>query len=158
MIVRKGFKYRLYPNQEQEALLAVQFGHKRHIYNWGIDQSRGRYPGYTALANQLPSMKRSAEYSWLKAAHSQVLQQALIDLGEAYQNFFDKRAGYPRFKGKRAKQSIRYPQPKADWISADQRRIYLPKVGWVKVKIHRPLEGVMKSVTCLLYTSPSPRD
>ena len=115
--------------QEQEALLAIHFGNKRFIYNWGIDQSRERFPGYTTLANQLPDMKRSEEYSWLKATHSQVLQQALIDLGEAYQNFFDKRAGYPRFKGKRAKQSIRYPQPKADWISADQRRIRLPKVG-----------------------------
>ena len=145
--LQKGFKFRLYPNQEQEALLAIHFGNKRFIYNWGIDQSRERFPGYTTLANQLPDMKRNAEFAWLKATHSQVLQQALIDLGEAYQNFFDKRAGYPRFKGKRAKQSIRYPQPKADWISADQRRIYLPKVGWVKVKIHRPLEGVMKFLT-----------
>ena len=147
MIVRKGFKYRLYPNQAQEALLAVQFGHKRYIYNWGIEQSRERYPGYKTLADQLPDMKRSAELSWLKAAHSQVLQQALMDLNKAYQNFFEKRAGYPRFKGKRARQSIRYPQPKPGWISADQRRINLPKVGWVKVKIHRPLEGVMKFVT-----------
>jgi putative transposase len=147
MIIRKGFKFRLYPNQEQEDLLAVQFGHKRYIYNWGIDQSRERYPGYSTLADQLPGMKRRAETAWLKAAHSQVLQQALIDLNKAFVNFFEKRAGYPRFKGKRARQSIRYPQPEADWISADQRRIYLPKVGWVKVTIHRPLEGVMKSVT-----------
>jgi len=147
MIVRKGLKFRLYPNQAQEALLAVQFGHKRYIYNWGIEQSRERYPGYTTLANQLPDLKRSTETAWLKAAHSQVLQQALMDLNKAYQNFFDKRAGYPRFKGKRAKQSIRYPQPKPDWISADQRQIKLPKIGWVKVKIHRPLEGEMKFVT-----------
>jgi len=147
MIVSKGFKYRLYPNQAQEALLAVQFGHKRYIYNWGIEQSRERYPGYNTLANQLPDMKKSAEHSWLKAAHTQVLQQALMDLNKAYQNFFDKRAGYPRFKGKRARQSIRYPQPKPGWISADQRRIKLPKVGWVKVTMHRPLEGEMKFVT-----------
>ena len=147
MIVRKGFKYRLYPNQGQEELLAVQFGHKRYIYNWGIDQSRGRYPGYNSLANQLPDMKRSEELSWLKAAHSQVLQQALKDLNKAFVNFFEKRAGYPRFKGKRARQSIRYPQPEADWIAADLGRIKLPKVGWVKVKMHRPLEGVMKHVT-----------
>jgi putative transposase len=119
MIVRKGFRFRLSPNQAQEALLAVQFGHKRCIYHWGIDQSRERYPGYQTLADQLPEMKRGAEYSWLKAAHSQVLQQALIDLNKAFVNFFEKRAGYPRFKGKRARQSIRYPQPEADWISAD---------------------------------------
>ena len=147
MIVRKGFKFRLYPNQAQAELLAVQFGHKRFIYNWRIDQSRERYPGYTTLADQLPEMKASEEFAWLKAAYSQVLQQALIDLNQAFVNFFEKRAGYPRFKGKRARQSIRYPQPKADWIAADHRRIKLPRVGWVKVNIHRPLEGVMKNVT-----------
>ena len=94
-ILQKGFQFRLDPNAEQEARLAIQFGHKRFIYNWGIDQSRERYPGYPTLADQLPDMKRSAEYAWLKAAHSQVLQQALIDLNKAYQNFFEKRAGIP---------------------------------------------------------------
>ena len=147
MIIHKGFKFRLYPNQEQENLLAVQFGHKRYIYNWGIDQSRERYPGYSTLADQLPGMKKRAETAWLKACHSQVLQQALIDLNEAYVNFFEKRAGYPRFKGKRARQSIRYPQPKESWIRSEGRRIYLPKVGEVRLVMHRPIEGVMKSVT-----------
>jgi putative transposase len=126
----------------------VQFGHKRYIYNWGIDQSRERYSGYKHLADQLPEMKRSEELSWLKAAHSQVLQQALIDLNKAFVNFFEKRAGYPHYKkSKHARQSIRFPQPGADWISTDQHRIKLPKVGWVKVEMHRPLEGVMKKVT-----------
>jgi len=36
MIVRKGFKYRIYPNREQQQKLAVQFGHTRYIYNWGV--------------------------------------------------------------------------------------------------------------------------
>ena len=147
MIICKGFKFRLYPNQAQEDLLAVQFGHKRYLYNWGIDQSREGYPGYRILADQLPEMKKRAETAWLKASHSQVLQQALIDLNEAFVNFFEKRAGYPRFKGKRARQSIRYPQPKESWIRSEGRRIYLPKVGEVRLVMHRPIEGVMKSVT-----------
>jgi putative transposase len=147
MIVRKGFKYRLYPNREQQRKLAVQFGHARYIYNWGLSESQEKCPGYDHLARQLPILKRSAETTWLKEAHSQVLQQALKDLDRAFQNFFDKRGGYPNFKSKRAKQSIRYPQPKESWLAPDGRHIYLPKVGHVRLVLHRPLEGVMKNIT-----------
>jgi len=147
MIVRKAFKYRIYPNREQQQKLAVQFGHARYIYNWGLAQSRDGYPGYNRLARQLPVLKASEDTSWLKEAHSQVLQQALKNLDWAFQNFFDKRAGYPRYKSKRARQSIRYPQPKEKWIGLDERHIYLPKVGYVRLVMHRPLEGEMKNVT-----------
>jgi putative transposase len=147
MIVRKGFKYRIYPNREQQRRLAVQFGHARYIYNWGLAQSQDKYPGYSRLAKQLPILKASEETAWLKEAHSQVLQQSLKDLDRAFQNFFDKRGGYPRYKSKRVRQSIRYPQPKESWIAPDGRHIYLPKVGHVRLILHRPLEGVMKNVT-----------
>ncbi|MBC8336901.1 MAG: transposase [Anaerolineales bacterium] len=147
MIVRKGFKYRIYPNQEQQRKLAVQFGHARYIYNWGLGQSQDKYPGYNHLAKQLPILKKTSETTWLKEAHSQVLQQSLKDLDRAFQNFFAKRGGYPHFKSKRAKQSARYPQPKESWIAPDGRRIQLSKVGHVRLVLHRPLEGVMKNVT-----------
>ena len=147
MIVRKGFKYRIYPNLEEQRKLAVQFGHTRYIYNWGLAQSQDKYPGYNHLAKQLPIMKASAETAWLKEAHSQVLQQSLKDLDRAFHNFFDRRGGYPHFKSKQAKQSIHYPQPKGNWLTSDGRHIYLPKVGFVRLVLHRPLEGVMKNVT-----------
>jgi putative transposase len=147
MIVRKAFKYRLYPNREQQERLAVQFGHARYIYNWGLTQSQERYRGYRHLANPLPVMKTMAETCWLKEAHCQVLQQALINLGRAFDNFFEKRAGDPKFTSKRARQSIRYPQPQEQWVAPEGRRFYLPKVGQVPRVLHRPLEGVMKNVT-----------
>ena len=147
MIVRKAFKYRLYPNRVQEESLAVQFGHARYIYNWGLSQSQDRYPGYCHLAKYLPKLKAEEETNWLRAGHSQVLQQALKDLDRGFQNFFDKRARYPRYKSKRARQRIRYPQPKESWIRLEGKRIYLPKVGEVRLVMHRPLEGAMKNVT-----------
>jgi putative transposase len=147
MIVRKGFKYRIYPNREEQRKLAVQFGQARYIYNRGLAQSQEKYPGYNHLAKQLPILKTSAETVWLKEAHSQVLQQSLKDLDRAFQNFFDKRGRYPHFKSKRARQSVRYPQPNESWIAPDGRHIYLPKVGHVRLVLHRPLEGVMKNVT-----------
>ena len=147
MIVRKAFKYRIYPNREQQEKLAVQFGQARYIYNWGLAQSQDGYPGYHRLAKQLPILKASEETSWLKEAHSQVLQQSLKNLDRAFRNFFEKRGGYPQFKSKRARQRIRYPQPKLNWIASDGRHIYLPKVGYVRLVMHRPLEGEMKNVT-----------
>lgn len=147
MIIRKAFKYRLYPSRTQEESLTIQFGQARYIYNWGLEQSRDRYPGYCHLAKCLPKLKASEETSWLKAGHSQVLQQALKDLDRGFGNFFDQRAGYPRYKSKRARQSIRYPQPNASWIRCEGRRIQLPKVGEVRLVMHRPLEGEMKNVT-----------
>ena len=47
MIVRKAFKYRIYPNREQQQKLGVQFGQARYFYNWGLAQSQDGYPGYT---------------------------------------------------------------------------------------------------------------
>jgi putative transposase len=153
MIIYKTFKYRIYPNREQQQKLAVQFGHARYVYNWGLTKSQDRYPGYNRLAKQLPILKASEETSWLRDAHSQVLQQSLKNLDQAFQNFFDKRSGYPKFKSKRAKQNIRYPQPMVKWIAPNGQHIYLPKVGQVRLVMHRPLEGVMKNVTVSITKS-----
>ena len=147
MIIRKAFKYRLYPNQEQQHKLAIQFGQARYIYNWGLAQSEDKYPGYHRLAKQLPKLKAIEETAWLREGHSQVLQQSLKNLDRAFRNFFEKRAGFPKFKSKRARQSIHHPQPKRGLIGRDGRRIYLPKVGHVRWVKHRPLEGLMKNVT-----------
>ena len=58
-------------------------------------------------------------------------------------HFFEGRARYPKFKSRKARQSIRYPQR----FKVDGSKVYLPKVGWVKAIYHRPLEGEMKSCT-----------
>ncbi len=145
MNIRKAYKFRLYPNAAQRQALAVQFGHSRFIYNWGLAQSQKKYPGYKQLANQLPALKMSEETAWLAEADAQVLQQKLRDLDRAFRNFFEGRAKYPRFHSRRHRQSIRYPQRvKAD---PEARRSYLPKVGWVRTVFHRPLEGKIKNVT-----------
>jgi putative transposase len=151
MLVHKGYKFRIYPNKEQQAVLAVQFGHKRFVYNHFLVlreetyQQTGKGMSYSGTTDLLPDMKRREEYEWLKAADSQVLQQSLKDLNQAYQNFFEKRAGYPRFKSKQDEQKIRYPQRVEAELEA--KRSYLPKVGWVKTVFHRPMEGEIKNVT-----------
>ena len=151
MLVNKGFKFRIYPNQALQAALNVQFGHARYVYNHFLQIRRDHYQEtgkgltYNQTANLLKSLKKDRDHSWLSEAGSQVLQQKLIDLDRAYQNFFEGRAGYPCFKSRRNRQSIRYPQHFK--VDREAKRTYLPKVGWVKTVFHREIKGKIKSVT-----------
>ncbi|MCX9078891.1 MAG: transposase, partial [Candidatus Methanoperedens sp.] len=148
-MVRRAFRFRLYPNQEQQRALAVQFGHARFVYNWGLATRKASYAdhgkglSFYALKRKLTELKQRDEFAWLKEADSQVLQAKIEDLDRAFTNFFEHRANYPKFKSRKQVQSIRYPQR----FKFRGNQAYLPKVGWVKVVFHRPLEGVAKNVT-----------
>ncbi|GBC59599.1 transposase [Desulfonema ishimotonii] len=147
MICLRAYKYRIYPDREQRGKLAVQFGHARFVYNYALNARKEYYKktgkglSYSATAKMLPGMKKELE--WLREADSQVLQQKLRDLDRAYVNFFQKRAAYPRFRSKHSRQSVRYPQ-RFRFIG---NRIRLPKVGDVKIVLHRHMDGVAKNVT-----------
>ena len=151
MLVRKAFNYRLNPNQEQQAALTVQFGHARYVYNHFLQtrqehyQATGESLSYQDTTKLLKELKHCSDTQWLREGDSQVLQQSLKDLDRAYQNFFAGRSGYPRFKSRRARQAIRYAQRVK--INTEAQGVYLPKVGWVKIVIQRPLEGKVKNVT-----------
>jgi putative transposase len=147
-MIRKAFKYRLYPTEEQKEKLAVQFGCARFVYNHyraareGFYYDTGTGLNYNDCATDLADILK-VDYPWLKAATAQVLQQALMDLDRAYKNFFDGRADYPTFRRKFDKQAIRFPQD----FKLQGSSVYLPKVGWVKVIRHRRIEGKMKNCT-----------
>jgi putative transposase len=102
--IQKAFRYRIMPTLDQQRLLALQFGHARFVYNHYRMQREQTYQAtakglsYADCANDLPRLK--ATYPWLRDADSQVLQQALKNLDQAYQNFFAGRAQYPKFKRK----------------------------------------------------------
>jgi putative transposase len=147
--INAGFKYRIYPNQVQQQALAVQFGHSRFVYNLYLAVRRDYYAAtgnsssYNTCANDLTQLKKEREHTWLKEGDSQVLQQSLKDLDAAYSRLFKGLGGYPKFKSRHHKQSIRYPQR----FKLNGDTIYLPKVGWVKMVLHRDIRGKMKSCT-----------
>jgi putative transposase len=138
MLIRKAFRYRLYPNAEQEHLLAVNFGQARFVYNYFLAERKAYYAAhktdakkgltYFDTATRLREMKREEPFAWLKEAHSQVLQQSLKDLDRAYHNFFARRARFPRFHKKHEKQTAHYPQG----VNIDGAWVKLPKIGNVK--------------------------
>lgn len=148
MLIRKAFKFRAYPNIKQQAELARQFGAARFVYNhyravregYYIDTGTGL--NYNDCQNDL-TQQLKVEFPWLKEADSQALQASIKDLDRAYVNFFEGRSDYPNFHSKHDKQSIRYPQR----FKVKDKRVYLPKVGWVKCVFHRPIEGAMKNCT-----------
>jgi putative transposase len=167
MLIQKAFRYRIYPNQAQEAALAIQFGHARFVYNFGLAARKahffehGKGINYNDTAYMLTVIKRFLP--WLKETDSQVLQQALRDLERAYATYFKKAKagtlpkpqpgqkprkdgmplGYPRFRSKYDEQSIRYPER----FTLSGSRISLPKVGPVRAVFHRPVEGKTRSCT-----------
>ena len=147
-MIRKAFKFRIYPDREQAAKLDKQFGCARFVYNHyraareGYYQDTGTGLTYNDCATDL-SERLKIDHPWLKDADSQAIQQALMDLDKAYKNFFEGRADYPKFKKKHGKQSIRYPQR----FKIEGGYVYLPKIGWMKASLHRKIEGLMKNAT-----------
>lgn len=142
-------KLRLYPTAAERDILARQFGCVRFVRNKALAMKKVAWAErkeslscYT-IKGMLPLWK-AGEFPWLKEADSQALQSAILSLDVAYKNFFERRTGFPRFKSKHdARQSIQYPQR----VKLDGNRIYLPKVGWVRVVVHRAIVGKIKTVT-----------
>jgi len=141
-------KIRIYPNTAQTEALAKAFGCARWLWNNSLVQTQAVYKktgkglGQFALNNRLPELKK--EYPWLAETHSQVLQAVSLNMSRSFVNFFERRAKYPKFKSKHGKQSIQYPQGVK---LVDGNKIFLPKIGHVKVVIHREIIGSIKTVT-----------
>jgi putative transposase len=147
--------YRIFPNEAHHHQLKRQFGCVRFVFNHFLWKNRQRYgdskkyTSYNANAAALTQLKRTDDYHWLKNVHSQVLQQSLMNLNEAFKRYNAGLGGKPRFKRKGYWQSCRYPQGVK--LDVEKGQTYLPKVGWVKTVFHRPLPDKpnieMKSVT-----------
>lgn len=103
----KSFKIRLYPTKEQEQLMWRHIGACRFIYNYMLEQQQKLYEAgekhlsHFDMINLLKPLKNDGEHSWLYEVSATTLQRACGDLNEAYQGFFKKRTGFPKFKSKK---------------------------------------------------------
>lgn len=147
----QAFRFALRPTEDQERTMRQFAGACRYVYNRALDLEVKRYEsgekrlGYIGLANLLPVWKRDTETVWLSGTHSQILQQALKDLDRAYVNFFGKRAGFPKFRKKGEKDAFRYPQGVK--LNEPDDRIFLPRIGWIRYRKSRRVEGAIRNVT-----------
>jgi putative transposase len=145
----KAVKVRIYPTDSQQAHLAQAFGCVRWVWNQSLSVMSTTYKetgkGVSAfdMKKQIPFWK--AEHDWLKTCYSQCLQQSVLNLSQAFINFFDGRAQYPTFKSKYDRQSLQYP---ANVKVLTQTEIKFPgNLGTVKAKVHRGIDGKLKTVT-----------
>jgi putative transposase len=156
MIIKKTFRYRLKPGRKKKHLFACSAGSCRWVYNFGLNAKKLAYEELDEtltcfdLNNFLPQLKKEEETEWLKDVHSQILQQALHDLNQAYQHFFRRvkqgeAPGYPKFKKKGTGDSFRYPQG----VKVENDHAYLPKIGWVRFKKSREIVGEIKQTTVI---------
>ncbi|MBW4503692.1 MAG: transposase [Scytonema hyalinum WJT4-NPBG1] len=147
---RQAVKVRLYPTKQQVQILAQHFGCARWWWNYGLNkcietyQATGKGLSQSGLNSLLPALKKDKETEWLGECYSQVLQSVSLNLSRAYQNFFEGRAKYPKFKSRHHRQSIQYPQKVKQF---DDCLKFPGKLGVVKAKIHRTLDGTIKTVT-----------
>lgn len=148
----KATKVRIYPTPEQADFLNQQFGAVRFAYNKALHIISTQYKRHGLklkakkdLKPLLAVAKKSRKYHWLKAFDSIALQQACINLDKAFQAFFDPKlpARYPKFKRKHGKQSSYHCMS----VSVGDNWIKVPKMKPIKARVHRELDGKLKSIT-----------
>ncbi|WP_243095065.1 RNA-guided endonuclease InsQ/TnpB family protein [Thermus thalpophilus] len=157
--MRKAFKYRLYPIKPQAKDLERALELCRQLYNAAPQERReaykkaGKTVGFYEQKRSLPEVRAALpEY---KRLHSQVLQDVLHRADRAFQGFFRRlkgrkgKAGFPRFKGKGRYDSFTFPQAYATGVKLQEggKRVFLFGIGSVKLKLHRPLAGKIKTAT-----------
>jgi putative transposase len=153
---QQAYKFRLEPTFEQRILLKKFAGCVRVVWNKGLAlqqslHTEGRKKlGYAGLCKELTSWRNSQETPWLAEASVDIEQQILKDLERAYTNFFEKRADFPRFKKKGARDSFRFPQPKSIKLDQSGEKILLPKLGWLSYRKSQKVEGLVRNCTVSL--------
>ncbi|NEP78513.1 MAG: IS200/IS605 family element transposase accessory protein TnpB [Okeania sp. SIO3B3] len=157
--LKSRYKYRIYPNHIQITKLNQLFGCCRYVWNSTLAHCNQLYsngqkkPSYVDLTKQFITQAKQ-ELLWLKEVASSPLQQSLKDLDKAYKNFFNsckgKRKGIkvkpPRFKSRKTKQTARFVGAN---YKVDQDKIYLPKVGKIKIVGKRKLPTEPSSLTII---------
>jgi putative transposase len=154
----KGYKYRIYPNNEQQKALSQMFGNARYTYNWGLDlcikarEAGEKKPSYFDLSNAAVKLKKEEGKDWLQNSPAQTILFALKNLDSAYKKFFKEKKGFPTFKSKHDNnQSIGFAQ--GGKVDFDKGIFIMPKLGAIKTVYHRTFEGNVK--TCVISKVPS---
>ena len=143
----KAYKYRLYPNKEQQEYFAKCFGCVRFIYNRMLSDKIEYYKETKQKLNNTPAQYKK-EFPWLKEVDSLALANAQMNLQSAYNNFFKRpEVGFPKFKSKKNHRYSYTTNNVNGNFKVTDKYITLPKIGLVKVKKHRDFEGIIKSVT-----------
>ena len=146
-IIKYTYKFRLEPTQEQEILLNKHFGSVRYVYNYFLNQRKEEYLNnkksitYNQQSSFLTQLKKDEETNWLSEINSQTLQYSLKCLDQAYQNFFNKRTQFPKFKSKKNKNSFTSPQ----YVRVKNNKLLIRKFNeGIEMIMERKIKGTIK--------------
>ena len=163
--INKSYKFKIYPNQEQETFIKKSCGSCRFIYNYFLaektkyynEHKKDKKKGLTFIETEhlLTILKKEKEYEWLNEINSQSLQFALRNLDSAYRRFFNKQSDFPNFKKKNQKSSFTIPQF-FKIIDETDKWIYLkiPKLKqFLKIRKSRNINGKILYITISINPS-----
>lgn len=151
-----SYKFRIYPNKDQEQQIQRTFGCCRFVYNYYLAMRRDAWNerqealNYYSCAKDLTHLKK--ELIWLKDADATALQSSVRDLDFAFQNFFRRvkvgdNPGYPKFKRKHNHRERYKAKNTGRTIAIADSTVKLPKLGLVKCKISKEVKGRILSAT-----------
>ena len=150
----KAYKYRLYPNKQQEEQIQKTFGCCRFVYNQALAYRKELYKNKKESMNKIAcnnyvNQVLKKEYKWLKEVDKFALTNSVYNMDSACQKFFKEHSVYPKFKSKRDNKKSYTTNCTNNNIevSFKKNKIKLPKLKWVKAKIHRNFIGKIKSAT-----------
>lgn len=150
----KAYKYRLYPNKQQIEQIQKTFGCCRFVYNQTLAHRKDLYENKKESMNKIAcnnyvNQILKKEYEWLKEVDKFALTNSVYNMDSAYQKFFKEHSGYPKFKSKRdnKKSYTKNITGNNIEVSFERSRIKLPKLKWIKAKVHREFVGKIKSAT-----------
>ena len=152
------YKFRIYPNAEQINLIERTFGCCRYVYNYYLAKRQDVYKtsgatlNYYACCKDLTLLKKQDDTIWLREVDSTALQSSLQNLDAAYQTFFRRvtrgdNPGYPKFKSKRHHKQSYKSKCTGSTIKVLSNAFQLPKLGKVKCRISKKVEGRILSAT-----------
>lgn len=150
----KAYKFRLYPNSIQKEQINKTFGCVRFVYNHILSYRKESYEKENKSLSKMDcnnycNRLLKSKYVWLKEVDKFSLTNSIYDMDNAYNKFFKENAGYPKFKSKHNNHksyTTNYTNGNID-VDFDNNKIKLPKLKYVKAKLHRKINGIIKSAT-----------
>ena len=157
--MKKTFKYRIFPTPRQATVLNQTLNGCRWLYNHFLEERKNSWETEKKSISRydqdatLKTLKQ--EHPFLSDIFSQVLQNISMRIDLAFRAFFRRvkhgdKPGYPRFRGADRYDSFTYPQSGFKLL---KNVVQLSKIGGVKIKLHRPIEGIIK--TCTVRRTPT---
>jgi len=149
MVIQKSFKFRIYPIRKQEKRLEIALDQACFLYNQMLDIHQQIYLGEGETLSQFDMCNLVKDFE-TKQLHSQVKQNIPKRISDAFNHFFRRvkngeTPGFPKFHKRIFYKSITFPQYQQKMYS--NNRLHVSKIGMIKIKLHREIEGTIKTLT-----------